>query len=65
MCSKKRCLFLQTDAIARFPSQNAGIVILLHRSVFIFKKLVYPSADFNMFCNNKTFPTVIDEIKTV
>ena len=36
-----------------FPSQNAGIVILCHRPVFIFKGQVYPSAHFSMFCKNK------------
>ena len=41
--------------IDRFPSQNAGIVILCHRSVFIFKELVYPPAHFSMFCKNKFF----------
>ena len=31
----------------RFLSQNAGIVILCHRSVFIFKGQVYPLAHFS------------------
>ena len=39
----------------RFSSQNAGIVILCHRSEFIFEELVYPSALFCMFCKNKHF----------
>ena len=37
-------------------------MILCHRSVFIFKELVYPSAHVSMFC--KTFPAVIDETRT-
>ena len=41
--------------VDRFPSQNAGIVVLCHRSVFIFKEQVYPSAHFSMFCKNKLF----------
>ena len=51
------CSFLQADVniIDRFPSQNVGIVILLHRPVFIFKELVYPSAHFSMFYNNQLF----------
>ena len=38
-----------------FPSQNAGIVILCHRSVFIFKGQVYPAAHFSRFYKNKLF----------
>ena len=50
--------------IYRFPSHNAGIVILCHRSVFIFKGQVYPSAYFSMFGKNK-LPAVIDKTRTV
>ena len=43
-----------------FPSQNAGIVILCHRSVFIFKERVYPSGHFSMFCKNKLLEKTLD-----
>ena len=39
------------ENIHRFSSQNAGIGILCHRSVFTFKELVYPPAPFSMFSN--------------
>ena len=48
-------MFIVFRNLLGFPSQNAGIVILCHRSVFIFKGQVYPSAHFSMFCKNKLF----------
>ena len=36
----------------RFPFQNGGIMILCHRSVFIFKGQVYTATHFTfLFCN--------------
>ena len=48
----------------RFPFQNGGIMILCHRSVFIFKGQVYTATHFSMFCKNK-LSSVIDETRTV